>query len=95
MGQRVFALKRAILLEAEEPNDESQAQSLSDQRDQDDPKGEEDHEITLREKDPTREHKRQSQCGGKRESPAHANPADNRQLTPLWKRVAGAQASTD
>ncbi len=55
MRLRVFPLERALPFEAEQPDDGPQAQPLADQRHQDDPEGEEDHQAALRERHAIRE----------------------------------------
>ncbi len=51
MRLRVFPFERSVPLEAEQPDDGREAQPLPDQRGQNDPEGEEDDQVALREED--------------------------------------------
>src|SRR5260221_11235036 len=92
MRLRVFLFQGTVPLETEQPDERHQAQSLSDQRDQNDTKGEEDDEIALREEYAAAKRERQGYRRCKRGTSAHAHPGDHRNRAPSWLRVAVAQA---
>src|SRR5258708_37823239 len=95
MRLRVFVFQGTVPVETEQSGEGHQAQSLSDQRDQNDTKGEEDDEVALWEEYAAGERERQGQRCCKRETSAHAHPGDHRNRAPSWIWVAVAQARAD